>query len=145
MYLIHRVVLILLGIVSFIIGYFYQTESYENGYDSIITFLSILFGFSLTAFVTLFSSNFVNDLYNIRDEQNTYITLKHRLKNYFLTSFNISIVSIILLCIFPNKLVIQNVIFYKTLLVLPIIFINSCMYYILLRYLGKIFIKNKGN
>lgn len=144
MYIKHKIILIILGVLSLVICFLYQNKTSENSYDAIVTFLSILFGFTLTAFTTLFSSKFVSDLYKTQDKENKYITLKHRLKNYFLTSFNISIVSIIFLLVFPNKLTIYNISFYKEMFIFPIILVNSCMYYILLHYLGKLFIKNKA-
>lgn len=142
MYKKHKIILCFLGVISLIVGILNLDNPSEAHYNSVITFLSILFGFTLTSFTTLFSSKSVDGLYKIQDKKNRNITLKHRLKNYFLASFNISVISILILLLFPNKLSVCHLCFHKEMFLYPIIIINSYMYYILLHLLGKIFIKN---
>ena len=68
-----------------------------NLYSNLITFISILTGFQITSFAMLFSSSIVKGLYKIKDNENSYITLKHRLKNYYKFAFNLALLSIVII------------------------------------------------
>lgn len=70
-----------------------------NLYSNLITFISILTGFQITSFAMLFSSSMVKGLYKIKDNENSYITLKHRLKNYYKFAFNLALLSIVIIFI----------------------------------------------
>ena len=65
--------------------------------SAVITFLSIVIGFQMTAFALLFSSDTVKRLYNTKDENNPRLTLCHTLKNNY--NYIFSILSIIILII----------------------------------------------
>lgn len=128
---------------------FYNDISGKITYDysAIITFLSIISGFILSGFSLLFSSTFVSSLYKVKDKENPQITLKHRLKNYFSLSFNVSIISVIILIIYPqyirfsyNK---HSFCLEKDMLALPIILINTFLYIVLMNHICKVFVKQK--
>ena len=117
---------------------------YNYNYDSIITFLSVVYGFFSMSFPLIFSSKLISKLYNKKDNEDNSITQKHRIKNYFIFSFYFSSVSIIFFLLFPNKITIETFIIKKTYFIMPIIFSNFFIYYRIIYYLSKIFIKEKN-
>lgn len=138
--------LLVILVFSGIISYYIRNLCFSNyTYDALIAFLSIITGFTLTAFSSIFSSKIVQKLFNIKDDENPSITLKHRLKNYFLFAFDGSLSSIIFLLIAPTKIYINtpkiNFFIYKDFFILPIISFNIFIYYKITRYFSKIFIK----
>ena len=141
----HNIILLLVVIFSFISNIFYDIGNFQD-YSAIVTYLSILTGFFMAAFSSIFSSKVVLSLYTIKDSENPSITLKHRLKNYFLFSFDFAICSILFMLLFPDtvKLPFVGYIITKREFVIPILLSNSVLYYFIIRYLGKIFIKNSS-
>lgn len=123
-------------ILSVVYSYFIRPQFDTT---NIITFLSIIMGFQITAFALLFSSDTVHLLYKQKDKEFPQLTLKHRLKNYYKNSFNTLLVSIIILLLCPSHWILLN------LVTLPIILVNSYMLYTTNEYLYKIFIKEKEN
>lgn len=123
-------------ILSIVYSYFIRPQFNTT---NIITFLSIIMGFQITAFALLFSSETVQLLYKQKDEKFPKLTLKHRLKNYYKDSFNTLLVSIILLLLCPSHWRLLDVI------TLPIILVNSYMLYDTNKYLYKIFMKENKN
>ena len=43
----------------------------------------------------LFTSAMIKSFYKIKDNEDAYITLKHRLKNYYKFAFNLALISIV--------------------------------------------------
>lgn len=121
-------------ILSVIYSYFIRPQFDTT---NVITFLSIIMGFQITAFALLFSSDTVHLLYKQKDKEFPQLTLKHRLKNYYKNSFNTLLISIIILLLCPSHWMLLN------LVTLPIILVNSYMLYTTNEYLYKIFIKEK--
>lgn len=122
---------------------FFTTKNYDPA--NVITFLSIVLGFQTGAFALLFSSTIVRDLYKIKDSEDNKITLKHRLKNYYKSSFVASILSILFLILFDtnNELIIKNIFSDYFVCMIPcIIFINTFILFKTNSLLYKIFIKD---
>lgn len=108
--------------------------------SDIVTFLSIIMGFQITAFSLLFTSDTVKELYKHKSSYNPTITQKHELKNYYKLSFNTSIVSIFILLFVP-----KNLPSIGHLLYLPIVTLNCYTLYKTNQFLYKIFIKENSN
>ena len=132
-------------IITICITYYFHSEIKKETYDysAIITFISVVVGFLCTGFSILFNSSFIESLYHIQDEENKQISLKHRIKNYFLFAFRYSIFSVILLLLYPKTINIYSFQLSKEYLVVPVVISNSFLYLIFINYLSKIFIKNK--
>lgn len=123
--------------------YFFTTKNYDPA--NVITFLSIILGFQSGAFALLFSSTTVRDLYKKKDSENNKITLKHRLKNYYKSSFVVSILSIVFLILFDtsNALIARNIFSNYFACTIPcIIFTNTFILFKTNSLLYKIFIKD---
>lgn len=121
-----------------------------NLYSNLITFISILTGFQITSFAMLFSSSIVKGLYKIKDNENSYITLKHRLKNYYKFAFNLALLSIVIIFILeifkPNHittpLTVIDLSWIGRSAVFSIIASNIFANYKTMNMLYKIFIQN---
>jgi hypothetical protein len=128
-------------LLSAIIGIFGKYEIPLSIYSDLITFLSILVGFQVAAFAMLFSSPTVKALYEIKDAENKYITLKHRLKNYYEFAFSLSLISILL--IFMLEIFNLNILWINRAVILSIITSNIFIHYRTMRFLYKVFIKDR--
>lgn len=113
---------ILILLISIPIGYLILPKCYEQ-FSDLITFLSILIGFQITAISILFNSRIVNVLYDNKNK--SYITELHRLKAYFKYAINYELISVVLLLTFPKEFPLSifnhQIMFYKSYFVLPII------------------------
>lgn len=96
-------------ILSFIIIFFLSTYLYlektDLAFGHIITFLSIITGFCITALSIIATSNFAKNLYNQEDPENNSKTLLHNLTDTFtngILSSSIAIVLILLLYYFSD-------------------------------------------
>lgn len=130
---------------SFFLGLKFPCDFVSN----LITFVSIIMGFQMSAFTMLFSSKLVKDLYNIKDIENSTITLKHRLKNYFKTSFNCSLISVLVLLLcninINMKILGYNFILNSSYFFCSIIFANIFCFCRLNYFLYKIFIQDHSS
>ena len=89
----------LLIIVSGIIGTYIFDETFE-GYSDLITFLSIVIGFTITSLSILFNSPLKKAMY---DRQNSeYLTELHRLGAYYKFSLCFEVLSIFALFVIPD-------------------------------------------
>lgn len=117
-----RNILILLLLLSIPIGYFILPKSY-NQFSELITFLSILIGFQITALSILFNSRILKILYDNKNK--VYRTELHRLKSYFSYSIYFEVTSIVVLLIFQDSYSYSfknwDLSLYKSYFVLPII------------------------
>lgn len=113
--------LIIIGL-SFPVGYFIVPNCYKQ-YSEIITFLSILIGFQITAISILFNSRILNTLYDNKNK--VYGTELHKLKVYFKYSINFELTAIVLMLLLPNFInfciINKEIYLSKSLLVLPTI------------------------
>lgn len=113
---------ILILLLSIPIGYLILPKYYGQ-FSDLITFLSILIGFQITAISILFNSRIVNVLYDNKNK--SYKTELHRLKSYFKYAINYELISVVLLLTFPKEFSFSifdyQLIFYKSYFVLPII------------------------
>jgi hypothetical protein len=115
-------ILIFLLLLSIPIGCFIMPKSY-NQFSELITFLSILIGFQITALSILFNSRILKILYDNKNK--VYRTELNRLKSYFSYSIYFEIVSIVVLLIMQDNYLFSikewEFGIYKSYLVLPII------------------------
>jgi|SRR5690554_6701464 len=115
-------ILILLLLVSVPIGYLIMPKNYSQ-FSELITFLSILIGFQITALSILFNSRILKVLYDNKNK--VYRTELHRLKSYFSYSIYFEIISIVALLILRDSYHFSlnewTLSVYKSYLVLPII------------------------
>ncbi|MBQ7949881.1 MAG: hypothetical protein IJ276_02750 [Alphaproteobacteria bacterium] len=133
-----------------LLGIFYKFDIAAGLYSNLITFISILMGFQITSFSMVFVSPVVKKLYNVKDNENGYITLKHRLKNYYKFAFNVALVSIITIFVLdifnPHQIAtrwfIINLSWVKRGAVFSIIASNIFANYKTMNFLYKIFIKD---
>lgn len=113
--------LIIIGL-SFPVGYFIVPNCYKQ-YSELITFLSILIGFQITAISILFNSRILNTLYDNKNK--IYGTELHKLKAYFKYSINFELTAIVLMLLLPNFInfciINKEIYLSKSLLVLPTI------------------------
>jgi len=116
------IIFIVLTVVSLITGYYLIGCEFKE-YATLISFLSIVFGFLITALSILYNSRLLNVLYDVKSK--VYRTELRRLKAYFSFSLNFLILTIIVLLIIGNKINIEimnySFVFYKSWLVLPIL------------------------
>ncbi|MBQ8785341.1 MAG: hypothetical protein IJZ59_04785 [Alphaproteobacteria bacterium] len=143
---IDKILFTLIFVSSVTITILFASDIKECKYDysAIITFISVIVGFLCTGFSILFNSAFIDSLYHIKDDENKQISLKHRIKNYFLFAFKYSIFSVMILLLYPESIDIYGLKLWKQYFVIPIVVSNSMLYLIFINYLSKIFIKNKG-
>lgn len=115
-------ILILLLLLSFPLGYFILPKCYGQ-FSELITFLSILIGFQITALSILFNSRILKVLYDNKNK--VYRTELHRLKSYFSYSIYFEVISIVVLLILQDSYHFSikdlEIEFYKSYLVIPII------------------------
>ena len=90
-------------VASMALFYLFLTKwSYDNSnaFSSILTFLSIISGFSITALSIIATSNFSNNLFLKESEKNNSQTLLHELVYDFRNSSLLFIATIILILLF---------------------------------------------
>lgn len=88
--------IIILVVIS-ILSYFIQTELSSDILTSLMTFLSIYFGFLITSFSILISSEEIKKLYKKADPEDNAINLLERLANYYKVAISSCILSVIIM------------------------------------------------
>lgn len=85
-----------------IIGLLCTSWNFDNdsAYSSILTFLSIIAGFSITALSIIATSDFSKELYSKESEKNNSLTLLHELIYIFKNSTLLFITTIILILLY---------------------------------------------
>jgi hypothetical protein len=114
-----KIKFILIIVLSLIIGFFFSDKEFTS-YSDIITFLSILLGFTITSISILFNSRILNLLFHKINKD--YRTELHRLKDYFKSFLYFSLFSLVLLIICPDKIQVFCIKFYRSYLIYPILF-----------------------
>ena len=115
--------IIVLIVVSAILGTYIFDETF-NAYSDLITFLSIIIGFTITSLSILFNSPLKKAMYDRQNQE--YLTELHRLGAYYKFSLRFEVLSIFTLFVIPDistKLDLKIVTFNtgKFTLVLPIV------------------------
>ena len=113
---------IIITIFSLIIIFFLSTYLYleksDLAFGHIITFLSIITGFCITALSIISTSNFAKELYKLEDPKNNSKTLLHNLTDTFRNCILSSSITIVLIL---ATFYFSNVVFYR------VYFIKSCI------------------
>ena len=124
------------------LGFFCINPSYQN-YSDIITFLSIMIGFKITALAILFTSPLKKMLYDRRIK--VYQTELHRLRDFYRHSLHWEVLCVILLFIIPNHIFTITLLgieieIGKYLLVFPIVTGTAFCFYRIYQELLTIFV-----
>lgn len=135
--------------LKFLGNYYLKTEILT----SIITFLSIIFGFYITSLAIFVTSKYVSDLYKITDENNKSLTLLQILIKKYKFGLNVLLVSIAYFILIQfyinqnrnNEILFSNKVLFPFFILLLLNFLYS---YFMLNTLIKIIIqeaKRKAN
>lgn len=110
--------IIILGVIAVEI-FFKPDFSHENNLNSIISFLSIYFGFLITSFSIMINSDELKKLYKKTDSENNGMNLLERLAEYY----KLSIFSTLLTIICILLIILFNINFLYTFII-PLIIIS---------------------
>jgi hypothetical protein len=141
----HKIYILLLYIITFFTQYFYFQNIIfsENLLSSLISVLSIFFGFYVVSLSIFSISKFVGNLYlkEITDKKGYKTTLLHSLLNYYKLGLLLNLVSIFyfLFLLFLNKYNMDTILFLY--LVIPLVLHNFIYSYLSLDKLLKIIIQ----
>lgn len=91
--------IILSIIIIFFLSTYLYLEKTDLAFGHIITFLSIITGFCITALSIIATSNFAKELYKIEDPKDNAKTLLHNLTNTFTNGILSSSITIVLILI----------------------------------------------
>lgn len=100
MYKKHLIILLSLGLLAFVISYALRLRFDESLLNSIMTILSIIFGFNVTAISALYSKAFIANLHKRIDEVTKGQTQLQTLKQYFSLSCKLSLSTIMYLILY---------------------------------------------
>ena len=111
-------------IIIFTVFGTFSFDAKFDGYSDLITFLSIIIGFTITSLSILFNSPLKKAMYDRLNPE--YLTELHRLGAYYKFSLCFEVISIFILFIFPDvstTINFKNIAVHvgKFLLVLPIV------------------------
>lgn len=125
-------------IISTVISPFVFDKDFKK-YSDLITFLSIIIGFTITSLAIIYGSPLTTALYDCPDT-NYYNKLK-RLKHFFSHSIHFEILSILLIFISPEEITIpiKGIIIGKHLFILPILTGTIYCFYKIFKELLHIF------
>ncbi|MCI5227418.1 MAG: hypothetical protein D3918_12355 [Candidatus Electrothrix sp. AX2] len=123
-------------IISIVISPFVFDKDFKK-YSELITFLSIIIGFTITTLAIIYGSPLTTALYDSPDK-NYYNKLK-RLKHFFSHSIYFEILSIFLIFIYPEEITIKGIIIGKHLFILPILTGTLYCFYKIFKELLHIF------
>lgn len=145
MYKNHKIEIWAIGVVSFCLSFFLGLQVDNGLLNSLMTVLSIIFGFNLTAISTLYSRKFIINLHKMIDNEMPGQTQLQTLKNYFALSSNTTLATIVYLVLY--QLLIKkcryvllsflDVELFLTSLVMPLVLVNICA----VVFLVKVFLK----
>lgn len=115
MKMIYKITLLLLFIFIVLLFSTYLYCDISNDFGSIITFLSIVSGFTITSLSIIATSNFSTNLYKIEDPTDNSKTLLHTLVNKIIVSISTTTLIIFLILLYPFlKKADYTIAFYKT-------------------------------
>lgn len=145
MYKRHKREIWVIGVASLTLSFVLKLDVDTDLINSLMTVLSIVFGFNITAISTLYSRKFIINLHKIIDNEKPGQTQLQTLKNYFTISSNTTLAAIVYLVLY--QLFIKKcryVLFsflevelFLTSLILPLVLVNICV----VVFLVKIFLK----
>lgn len=120
MYKADTIILSIIILCVLVVEFFFKPDfSHENNLNSIISFLSIYFGFLITSFSIMINSDELKKLYKKTDSENNGINLLERLAEYY----KLSIFSTLLTIICILLMVLFNINFLYTFII-PLIIIS---------------------
>ncbi len=102
---VRKIFFFIISVILVLLFATYLNFDNSNAFESIVTFLSITTGFSITALSIIANSTFSKQLYSIEDDKDNSKTLLHTLVDQFLNSTIIFVLTIamILLYFFLGK------------------------------------------
>lgn len=136
-----RILFYMVILLSFLIGLFVFDESFKS-YSDMITFLSIMIGFTITSLSILYNSPLRKTLYDRKIKY--YKTELHRLKDFFKQALSFEVVSVIFLFVIPDKIACISFLNYDVLIgrymiIFPILMGTTFCFYKIFSDLLKIF------
>lgn len=145
MYKKHLIIIMSLGLFAFVISYALRLRFDKSLLNSIMTVLSIIFGFNTTAVSTLYSKSFIANLHKKVDEVNKGQTQLQTLKQYFSMSCKLSLSTIMYLILYQlfeemSKAIISSYLDVELFLSSLILSLVSINIFVLL-FLLKVFLK----
>lgn len=93
-----RLIILSIIVIFFLSTYLYLDKS-DLAFGHIITFLSIITGFCITALSIISTSNFAKELYKLEDPKDNSKTLLHNLTDTFKTCILSSSIAIVLILV----------------------------------------------
>lgn len=141
MYKKHYIIILVLGLFAFTISYALRLRFDESLLNSIMTVLSIIFGFNITAISTLYNKKFIANLHKKVDEVFKGQTQLQTLKQYFSMSCKLSLSTIMYLILYQlfvemSKAIVSTYLDFELLLtslILPLVSVNICVLLLLLK------------
>jgi hypothetical protein len=97
----HFLILLAVGLVTFFSAWLHKQAVHSDVITNIITFLSIFLGFVTTSISVLFGSKYAQVLSRTADSKRPNQSLLGTLNKYFLLTTYISLLSILLLGLYP--------------------------------------------
>lgn len=143
MHKIDNILIIVIFILTSLLFYFFKLDYNDVFYSNVITYLSISFGFIITSLSILYNSEYIKQLYKNKDYESNTLTVLHRLGRYYKINIYYSIF-LILHFIILNQITqkytfIQNVEFIN----LPLLFCNTFITLVLMKFFIKLFVNPK--
>lgn len=143
MHKIDNILIIVIFILTSLLFYFFKLDYNDVFYSNVITYLSISFGFIITSLSILYNSEYIKQLYKNKDYESNTLTVLHRLGRYYKINIYYSIF-LILHFIILNQITqkytfIQNMEFIN----LPLLFCNTFITLVLMKFFIKLFVNPK--
>lgn len=123
--------IILSTIVIFIFSTYLHLDKTDLAFGHIITFLSIITGFCITALSIIATSNFAKELYKQEDQKNNSKTLLHNLIDAFKNCILSSSITIVLIIFsyYVSDIVFCKLIFLNTYISFETVIIGTIWYF----------------
>ena len=143
MHKIDNILIIVIFILTSLLFYFFKLDYNDVFYSNVITYLSISFGFIITSLSILYNSEYIKQLYKNKDYESNTLTVLHRVGRYYKINIYYSIF-LILHFIILNQITqkytfIQNMEFIN----LPLLFCNTFITLVLMKFFIKLFVNPK--
>lgn len=138
MYKRHFVSALIIFIMLIILSIFVHPNYNDVFLSNSITFISIVFGFTITSLSILYSSDYAQNLYHQDDSEDSSISKLHRLANYYKTSINSSLFTVLFLLI--QTLFDFN---FDNIFIIPLMGLNVFIFYLIFNLFIKLFVQNK--
>ena len=140
MHKIDNIIVTIIFTLTSVLFYFLKLNYSDTFYTNIITYLSISFGFIITSLSILYNSSFIKNLYKNSDCESNTLTVLHRLGRYYKINIYFSII-LILHYLVLNLLTFRFPLLHNIeFLNLPLLFCDTFITFVLMRFFIKLFV-----